>query len=619
MGEHVLPAAPVRSARRSFRWGLFLTSMMAAVLLVAVLAVVGFETAFADRIYPGVWVQYVPLGGLTRQQAEAALRQQIPYYRDGRIEFHYREQTWSLAPELLGAQLDTGRLVDQAFALGRSGSPVDDLQQQLMLLRYGYFLEPITTFDAEIAATALHDIARQIDVPMRNAALTLNGTSIHAIPSHIGLEVDVAAAVEAVRAQVMARTAEPIDLVVHETHPVLPDVAAAEADLRYILASPIILRLPSLPSARDGAEDGGKEWRIEPAQLAAMVQFFAEPAGDGTDRMIVRLDEAQLVQVVAPIGPEIYRVPANARVDWDAEKNQLVAVEPGQDGLSLDVAETMRRIKTQAPTADHVVPLAVKIEKPPVDSNNLAALGITELVVEGTTQFKGSPAGRVKNIEIAAAKFDGVIVPPGEVFSFNEYLGDVTTDQGYEEAYIIYNNRTTIGLGGGICQVSTTAFRAAFFGGYPIVERWAHGYRVGWYEPPVGLDATVYAPSVDLKFENDTDHYLLIKTLVDKQKSTLAFRFYGTKPDRQVTLEGPVVQNVTPPGPPIYEDDPNLPAGQTKQVDWAKEGADVTIYRIIKQGDQETREKFFSHYRAWQDVFRVGTKQAEAPATRSEG
>jgi vancomycin resistance protein YoaR len=604
--------------------------MTAAAVLVVVLAVVGFETAFADRVYPGVRVQHVPLGALTRPQAETVLRQQIPYYRDGRIVFHYRERTWSVAPETLGAQLDTGRLVDQAFALGRGDSPLNDLWQQVTLLRGGHLLEPITVFDPEVATATLRDIARQIDVPMRNATLTLSGTYVHVTPSRIGLEMDVTAAVEAVRARVIARTAEPIDLVVRETPPILPDVATAETDLRRILAGPIVLipppspptggegeKLPSPPERGAGGERGDKRWRIEPAQLAAMVRFFREPVGDGTERMVVRLDEAQLVQVVSLIGPEIYRVPVNARLDWDAEKNQLIVVEPSQDGASLDVAETVRRIQAQAPTTDHVVPLTVKVEKPPVDSNNLAALGIVELAAEGTTQFKGSPPGRVKNIEIAAAKFDRVIVPPGEIFSFNQYLGEATASQGYEEAYIIFNNRTTVGLGGGICQVSTTAFRAAFFGGYPIVERWAHGYRVGWYEPPVGLDATVYSPAVDFKFKNDTDHYLLIKTLLDRKKGTLTFRFYGTKPDRQVTLEGPVVQNVTPPGPPIYEDDPNLPVGETRQIDWAKGGADVIVYRIIKQGSQETREKFFSHYRAWQDVFRVGTKQIAAPATPS--
>ena len=141
-------------------------------------------------------------------------------------------------------------------------------------------------------------------------------------------------------------------------------------------------------------------------------------------------------------------------------------------------------------------------------------LGITELVSQGVTYFLGSAATRVKNIATSAGKFHGVIVGPGETFSFDEFLGDVSLDQGYAEALIIFNGRTIKGVGGGVCQVSTTAFRAAYQAGFPIVERWPHAYRVSWYERGFGpgLDATVFAPEVDFKFKNDTPYHLLIET-----------------------------------------------------------------------------------------------------------
>jgi vancomycin resistance protein YoaR len=256
-----------------------------------------------------------------------------------------------------------------------------------------------------------------------------------------------------------------------------------------------------------------------------------------------------------------------------------------------------------------MVALAVTIDKPAVDVADMDRMGIVELASQGTTSFQGSPAERVKNIQIAASRFHGVVIPPGGTFSFNEYLGEVSAEDGYEEAYIIYGSRTTVGLGGGICQVATTAFRAAFWGGYPIIERWAHGYRVGWYEPPVGLDATVYSPLVDFKFQNDTPHYLLIETEVDAERGTLTFYFYGTRPDRTVEMEGPIEENPVPHGPPMVEDDPELPKGTVKQIDWAKDGMDVTVYRLIKQGDSVLkREKFFSRYKPWQDVYLVGTQ-----------
>jgi vancomycin resistance protein YoaR len=207
-----------------------------------------------------------------------------------------------------------------------------------------------------------------------------------------------------------------------------------------------------------------------------------------------------------------------------------------------------------------------------------------------------------------------VVVPPGEVFSFIEHLGEVVDALGYEDSYIIFGDRTELGPGGGVCQVSTTAFRAAFFAGFPILERWAHTYRVGWYEPPLGLDATVFVPTVDLKFRNDLSSHLLIQTEVDTKEGILTFRFYGRKPDRSVEMEGPIEENPTPAPPPVHEEDPTLPRGMKKRVERAREGVDVTVQRIIKEGGEVVkREKFVSHYKPWPARYLVGTREEAEP------
>ena len=211
-------------------------------------------------------------------------------------------------------------------------------------------------------------------------------------------------------------------------------------------------------------------------------------------------------------------------------------------------------------------------------------------------------------------KFHGIVVPPGAIFSFNDYLGPVTTETGFEESLIISGDRTAVGIGGGVCQVSTTAFRAALFGGFEITERWAHGYRVSWYETGSGpgMDATIYTPDVDFKFRNDTDHYLLIQTDVDETAGTLSFRFYGTPTGRQVTIEDPVVENVVPHGPAIYQDDPSLPKGTTEQVDWANDGVDVTVRRTVTEGDAVIhQDTFFSRYKPWRARYLIGTATSD--------
>ena len=146
--------------------------------------------------------------------------------------------------------------------------------------------------------------------------------------------------------------------------------------------------------------------------------------------------------------------------------------------------------------------------------------------------------------------------------------------------------------------------------GVPIVERTAHAFRVSYYEPPLGMDATIYSPSVDLKWVNDTGHHILIHTWVDASAQTMTFRFYGTNPGRTVELDGPYESNPVPHGEPVYRDDPTLPKGQKKQIEWPKDGLDVTVYRVIKQdGAEVQRDTFFSRYRPWQAVYLVGTKE----------
>jgi vancomycin resistance protein YoaR len=232
------------------------------------------------------------------------------------------------------------------------------------------------------------------------------------------------------------------------------------------------------------------------------------------------------------------------------------------------------------------------------------------LIGEGTTNFSGSTAARIKNITVGTAQFDGILVSPGETFSFNKYLGEVSAEKGYAESIIIWGNQTKTDVGGGLCQVSSTAFRAAFWAGLPIVERHPHAFRVSYYEPPKGMDATIFSPYVDLKWVNDTGNFVLIRTQVDNAKRTVTFRLYGTSVGRTVEMEGPVESRLVHPDPPVYRNDPSLPKGQTRQIESAKDGLDVTVVRIVKENGQEVRrDTFFSRYKPWQAVYLVGTKE----------
>jgi vancomycin resistance protein YoaR len=260
---------------------------------------------------------------------------------------------------------------------------------------------------------------------------------------------------------------------------------------------------------------------------------------------------------------------------------------------------------------DRTVPLVFQNVPPDIrDTMTAAELGITELVTSATTYFAGSTSNRQNNIRVAASRFHGIVIKPHTVFSFNEYLGDVSAETGYEEGLIIYGDQTITGVGGGVCQVSSTAFQAAFYGGYPVLERYPHGYRVAYYEAGEGpgMDATVYAPVVDFKFENDTDYYLLIETYVRPANASVTFRFYSTSVGRRVIKEGPYVRSVKPAGPPIYRATPGVAPGGAIQIDYAVSGADVYVYRTVKDAEGNVlvdREEFFSRYIPWPAQYQV--------------
>ena len=212
---------------------------------------------------------------------------------------------------------------------------------------------------------------------------------------------------------------------------------------------------------------------------------------------------------------EQFDVPArDARLRFNPATGGITVLRSSQTGRALDIDATVAGIEGALVAGQETRQLVIAEVAPAVDMNRIAEMGIRELVASGTTYFAGSSAARVRNIEVAAEKFDGVVIPPGESFSFNQHVEDVTGANGFEDSLIIWGDRTAVGVGGGVCQVSTTIFRAAYAGGLPIVERYNHGYVVDWYGEP-GLDATIYTPTVDFRFRNDTDAYLLVEPVVD--------------------------------------------------------------------------------------------------------
>ena len=293
---------------------------------------------------------------------------------------------------------------------------------------------------------------------------------------------------------------------------------------------------------------------------------------------------------------------------FEIKDNKVSAFKIEKNGLKIDdsnailvLRQKLNSINLNRPSQEKItVQVESNVVEPEIKLNAINQYGIVEKIGEGISDYSGSIPGRVHNLILAASKFHGVLIKKDELISFNKIVGDISANTGYQQAYIIKQGRTVLGDGGGVCQVSTTLFRAALNAGLPITERHAHAYRVHYYENDAkpGLDATVFAPSVDLKAKNDTPAYILIQTSVDKNKRLLTFSLYGKKDDRKLEISPIKVWDVKPAPEPVYQDDPTLPKGVTKQVDWSAPGTKATFHYRVTKGDEVIQDTdFFSNFK----------------------
>jgi vancomycin resistance protein YoaR len=607
--------------------------MFAVGLAFAIAGAALYELNYRGRIYPGVHAWGVDLSGMTPEEAALSLSSAFTYPQTpGFILWDGIEQR-TLAPADLGVQFDMAGTVTAAYSVGRSGNVMTDWLAQYQAWHSGRQIALVMIHDEGRMLAYLNALAQEKFVPVAEASLSAEGTQVIAAPGRIGRQLDVPKLAETLRGHLRALDrAIVVALPFVETAPLVLDASAQAAAAQNILNQPLTLMI-----ATPGEGDPGA-WTIEPSALAAMLRIQRVQEGNGA-RFDVALDANALRGYLEPLAPDLKREPRNARFIFNDETKQLDLLQPSLDARELDVDATIAAINASLLNGEHTVPLVFKTTPPQVTSETTAGqLGITQLVVAVSTSFAGSSAERVKNINIASARFHGLLIAPNETFSFVEHLGDVSLDAGYAEALIIYGGRTIRGVGGGVCQVSSTVFRAAYFGGYPIVERNSHAYRVGYYERngtwesadgasgrwnDPGLDATVFAPLVDFKFQNDTPYWLLMEVYVSEATGRLTWKFYSTSDGRQVAVSAAKIENVVPHPEPLYEEDPELPPGleNMKQVDYAVDGMDVTVYRTITRDGAQINlgeRPLHTKYQPWRAVYHYGPGTEGIPTPTPE-
>lgn len=569
-----------------------------------------FRIIYQGRIFPGLTVGWVDVGGKTPEQAVWTLQQEYVFPEQGKIILQSGERQWEVTPAQLGFYFSEIHNAEVAYHTGRRGGLENRVAAQIRILLNGMTLSPRFVIDERETYTYLSGLEEEVNQPVVEASISLEGVNVEVQPGQVGRSLNVPATLEAVEEQLRSIRDGTVQLVIEEEQPEILDVSA-QADLaRRMLEDPLTLQLP------EAGDQGLGPWVLKPEELVQMMVIERVKTEQGESYRIA-LESDQLREYLAEIAPKIKRQAKNARMIYNENTGNFNVLDQEVVGRQLDIDQSIVKIQEKLTAGEHQVDLAVEFTRPRVtDVNTPEELGITELISEERTYFYGSSASRINNIKKASERFHGVFVAPGETFSMGDQLGDVSLSAGYSEAWIIYGDRTIKGVGGGVCQVSTTLFRTVFFGGFPVIERYSHSYRVTYYEQTAsgsinpqlaGLDATVYFPLVDFKFKNDTDHWLLMETYVDVAHRTLTWKFYSTSDGRSIEWSTTGLKNKKDPPDPIYEENEDLRKGEIQQVDWAVEGGKVTVTRhVYREGKKLWTDTFQTKYRPWAAVCQYG-------------
>ena len=576
-------------------------------LLVLLALLVGaFRANYADTISPGVTVFGVDLGGLSYDQAIATLDDRFTYDDSTVITFRDGDDAWQFTAAELGLSFDVNATVDAAFAVGRAGNLTGDLLDQASAWFNGQAVAPIIHYDQNMAVARLTALAQEINRPPQNATATRTAEGIVTTPAQAGRTLDVSTTLTQLD-NIMLTLAGggEVPLIINQIPAATLDVTDAADRMQVALSGPLQLVAPGPNGEVIGP------WTISTEQIAALLDVREEQNPDGTVQYITQIDMSGFRQALEDLAPGLRTLPQEGRFNFEEATGRLIATRPPVPGRQLDIDTTLRLLEQAVFQPDNrTIRMAFTLTQPRYPEGvSGEALGITELVGEATTYFTGSEANRRHNIAEGASRFDGIIIAPEEEFSFNQHLGDISYESGFRDGKVIVGGSTVNGIGGGICQGSTTAFRAALFGGYWISERNTHAYRVGYYElggAPPGLDAAIWSPERDFKFINDTPHHVLIEVSVYPAQDALQFRLYSTDFGRQVEIQEPVVRNEIAAPPPRFITNQDLQPGQSIQVDYSADGMDVTIVRLVTDPDGDTRtDRVFTHYLPWEAVYEV--------------
>jgi vancomycin resistance protein YoaR len=576
---------------------------VALVALALAASLVLVRASHAERIFPGIVVADVPIGGLSFADASAALVARAAAIEASTVTFRRGDAAWTATLAEVGVTIDPGDAVAHAAEVGREGTALRRLLAAADSATGGRSVALPVALDFERLDRWFETIDQELGTPPRNASIVVEGANISIVPEVDGIVVDRKQARAAITSQLL--NLRPIDTEL----PVLTKIATVRAvDLEP--ARTILLRAMSHPVQ---VMNGSGLWTLPATDLAKFLRQDVRPGENGAPVIELGLDRERMTPWLEErLAKEIETEPIDAEVGWNGER--LISIVPSVDGVQLDAPKLAELVEGRFFGNGGTVKAPVTYVKPTIDSANLDALGITTPLATGSSNYSGSSDGRAHNVAVGAKLMNGTLIPPWGEFSFNEAIGLIDEEKGFVEAQVIAGEQIGKDIGGGICQVSTTVFRAAYLAGLPITEWWPHRFRIGFYEYDgwkPGLDASILQPTddpatwADFRFENPSDSWMLVESWTDGV--TVVVNLYGADLGYSVETTGPTWGEKFQMLPPQEVVDSELDPGTMTQAQTGGIGEELSHYRVVRDRNGELlwERSFYTKYFPRGEIWKV--------------
>jgi vancomycin resistance protein YoaR len=570
--------------------------VLVSLALAAVLAaLVGLAFAGSPaRIADGVEIAGVDVGGLTPKEARLLLERRFDRVARVPVVFTAGGEEHPIRATTLSVEADWAAAIESAAREGEGFGPIRGFRRLETRFFGAEIAPPVRVYEAALEFK-LGQLAREIDQRHVEAKLVRRGLEIETVAGQPGRHLDrETAAGRIVRALARLERGQPVALpvVVDPVEVTAADLAPAARDARLALSAPVRLTYEET------------RWRLPRWRIAELLTL---PVAGATD---VTIAGPGAEAWFGKLRKTVERAPVDATF---RPAGDTVEIVPAKDGLAVDVPATAANILAAATSAgDRTAALVVRTAEAERTTADARAMGVERRLASYTTAYAGTP-DRITNLQLGVSLVSGALVAPGDTFSFNERVGERTVERGFRPAPVIIKDEYEEDVGGGVSQVATTVFNAAWEAGLKITERNPHSLYISRYQ--LGRDATVNYPDLDLKFVNDTPKWIYLAGGYGGGGITVTV--YGGGPERRVESSSGTMR-VTGPAPIRRVKDPTLEKGRTVVEEEGSPARATSVDRTVYGEDGEVihDETWNTSYRGEYRVVRVGTKPKPKPPVK---